>query len=48
MSIWQAAGIVVKSEAGGPLRRDERVKGIHFNDWNSFAVEWIDGTVTTT
>ncbi len=47
--IWQAAGIVVKGEAGGgPLRCDERVKAIHFDHANSFAVEWIDGTVTTT
>jgi len=46
MLIWRAAGIVVKSEVGGPLRCDGRVKAVYFNGPDSFAVEWIDGTIT--
>lgn len=47
MAIWKAAGIVVRSPAGGPPWCDPEVVAIHFNGPDSFAVEWVDGTVTT-
>ncbi|MFD1860536.1 hypothetical protein EHW97_13285 [Aeromicrobium camelliae] len=47
MEVWKAAGIVVRSTAGGPPRCDVRVKTVHFTDATDFAVEWEDGTVTT-
>ena len=47
MAVWQAAGIEVRSDAGGPPSCDERVKAVHFNGPGYFAVEWSDGTVTT-
>jgi hypothetical protein len=46
MAVWQAAGIVRTSPAGGPPACHERVKAIHFNGPTSFAVEWLDGHVT--
>ena len=47
MATWMAAGIVVRSTVGGPPSCDPQVVAIHFNGPDSFAVEWIDGTVTT-
>jgi hypothetical protein len=46
MAIWRAAGVVVRSGVGGPPSCDRRVKAIHFDGPDSFAIEWLDGTVT--
>ena len=42
-----AAGIVAQAPPGAPLSCDPRVRSFHFTDVTSFAVEWVDGTVTT-
>ena len=47
MAVWEAAGIVVPSASGGLPSCDHRVKLIHFTGADAFAVEWVDGSVTT-
>lgn len=46
MAVWRAADIVV-NRGGSPPKCKDNVVAIHFSGPSSFAVEWIDGTVTT-
>lgn len=48
LDVCRSAGIVDPASGGDrPLRCDDCVVQFHFTDRRSFAVEWDDGTVST-
>lgn len=47
IDVCRTAGVVDPTSGGGsPLRCVAEVKAFHFTDATTFAVEWLDGTVT--
>jgi hypothetical protein len=48
LEVCRAAGIVDPNSGGGsPLRCLPQVKAFHFTSAETFAVEWLDGSITS-
>lgn len=46
LAVLQSADVLDTPVTGGPLRCRPSVRAVHFADVDTWAVEWLDGTIT--